>query len=435
MYYRARDSSASTFDGALRGVSIVGRRQDPRGATSPHTGRSHAAPTAASNSSGAGDDSCSICLGRLFSNNDPVAKIQVCDHHFHDACVRNWLQRPTLTPSCPTCRAEVPTLPKATSPSGTMTIQLGADVCPGYGPNTTCLEIIYSVPTGLQHSVRRRLASSWRVWRDGSALTTPPGPSFSQYHENPNTRYPGTTRRAYLPDNDDGRQLLKRLKVAFERGLTFDVGTSLTSGWHDQVVWNRAFDHKTSLHGGPYGFPDPNYLRTTNIQLNAIGIPDAASLPNQPLHHGEVVSYDAPQDLGPPVLMPGVLVPVPRQNAAIRSSQAANQQNHGHLVVETPSVTLPDAECSVCHEPLSRRDASQIILCNHVFHRSCILSCLSVAPRCPICRRTVGEPQGPSPSGSMTITCQRQKKCPGFGSATTVTVVYRIPSGIQEPVR
>jgi Ring finger domain len=176
-HYRARDSSSSMFAGALRCVAIVGGQQDsnntsssPLGAASTNSAHNHAAAvaTAANGNAGAGDDRCSICLGRFFTNNDPVTKIQSCGHHFHDTCIRNWLQQPALTPSCPTCRADVPMLPKPTSPSGTMTIQLGADVCPGYDPNTTTLEIIYSVPTGLQHSVRHNCTFSSRAGRDGS---------------------------------------------------------------------------------------------------------------------------------------------------------------------------------------------------------------------------------------------------------------------------
>jgi hypothetical protein len=120
---------------------------------------------------------------------------------------------------------------------------------------------------------------------------------------------------AYVPHNRQGRQLLKRLQAAFSEGLTFDIGTSLTSGQRDQVVWTRAFGHKTSLTGGTYGFPDPNYLETCNAQLDAIGVPSAADIPDQPLLDGAKVTYGAPQALGPPVLMPNALKVVERSGA------------------------------------------------------------------------------------------------------------------------
>jgi Ring finger domain len=165
IHYRARDATASSaFAGALRSVSIVGgqvqtqqQQPPPPPDSTQSSSNSNSTTTGAVGDGGDDydDDRCSICLGRFFTSNDPVTKVQSCGHPFHDACIRNWLQRQAQAPSCPSCRADVPTMPTPTSPSGTMTIQLlGTDVCPGYDANTTCLELIYSVPTGLQHSVR-----------------------------------------------------------------------------------------------------------------------------------------------------------------------------------------------------------------------------------------------------------------------------------------
>ena len=42
--------------------------------------------------------------------------------------------------------------------------------------------------------------------------------------------YSGTGRVAYLPDIDEGREVLALLIKAFERRLTFVVGTSVTTG-------------------------------------------------------------------------------------------------------------------------------------------------------------------------------------------------------------
>ena len=42
-----------------------------------------------------------------------------------------------------------------------------------------------------------------------------------EYHETEGKEFQGTARSAYLPDNDDGRRLLKRLKYAFSHGLIF----------------------------------------------------------------------------------------------------------------------------------------------------------------------------------------------------------------------
>lgn len=43
-------------------------------------------------------------------------------------------------------------------------------------------------------------------------------------------KYKGTHRTAYLPDNEEGRELLNLLKIAFQRKLIFTVGTSVTTG-------------------------------------------------------------------------------------------------------------------------------------------------------------------------------------------------------------
>ena len=64
----------------------------------------------------------------------------------------------------------------------------------------------------------------------------PSGTQMS-YHDNPNTRHSSKFVSAYLPNCNDGRELLKRLKFAFMRGLTFTVGTSATSGQTNQITW------------------------------------------------------------------------------------------------------------------------------------------------------------------------------------------------------
>ncbi|XP_077983239.1 uncharacterized protein LOC144438082 [Glandiceps talaboti] len=92
-------------------------------------------------------------------------------------------------------------------------------------------------------------------------------------HPNPGKRYSGTTRRAYLPANSEGQSVLKLLKRAFDMGLLFTIGKSVTTGQDNCVVWNDVH-HKTSKTGGParYGYPDPTYLRRVKEELAAKGI-------------------------------------------------------------------------------------------------------------------------------------------------------------------
>ena len=102
------------------------------------------------------------------------------------------------------------------------------------------------------------------------------GGKQKSYHPQPGKSYEGTIRVAYLPDdlNGDGRKLLKRLIYAFERGLTFMVGTSGTTNEDNVIVWSSVH-HKTSLSGGleRHGYPDLSYFINCNEELDALGVP------------------------------------------------------------------------------------------------------------------------------------------------------------------
>ena len=73
-------------------------------------------------------------------------------------------------------------------------------------------------------------------------------------------------------------QVLKLLKIAWERRLTFTIGTSVTTGAMDTVVWNE-IHHKTestSNYSG-HGYPDPNYLDNVLMELSLQGVEDPDS--------------------------------------------------------------------------------------------------------------------------------------------------------------
>lgn len=72
---------------------------------------------------------------------------------------------------------------------------------------------------------------------------------LQEKHPNPGRRFDGTRRTAYLPDNAEGNEVLKLLRIAFDRRLIFTVGTSRSSGIENQVTWND-IHHKTSTDGG-----------------------------------------------------------------------------------------------------------------------------------------------------------------------------------------
>ena len=85
--------------------------------------------------------------------------------------------------------------------------------------------------------------------------------------------YSGTKRRNYLPNTKRGREILGMLKIAFDRKLTFTVGTSVTTGKKNTVVWN-GIHHKSNVTGGPtkYGYPDDTYFDRVELELAEKGI-------------------------------------------------------------------------------------------------------------------------------------------------------------------
>jgi len=161
-----------------------------------------------------------------------------CVSAFHEECVLPWLDHKS---ECPICKQILGEL-RGDSPPGKMTWQFAKGSVPGYG-NRGIIEITYDIPSGIQ------------------------GPK----HPNPGARFTGTYRHAYLPDVPEGRKVLRLLKRAFDAGLTFTVGTSLTTGQSNTVVWS-GLHHKSTISGGPFGYPDPTYLQRIQEELKYKGI-------------------------------------------------------------------------------------------------------------------------------------------------------------------
>mmetsp|Transcript_507 Transcript_507/g.1248 ORF Transcript_507/g.1248 Transcript_507/m.1248 type:complete len:437 (-) Transcript_507:424-1734(-) len=166
-------------------------------------------------------------------------------HYFHAECIQKWFE---LKPKCPSCGhfygEEIGTQPL----EGTMLSQKSPSSLPGY-PDCGSIEISYHFPDGTQ------------------------GPE----HPSPGERYFGTSRSAYLPDNEQGRKCLKLLQQAFRNRVCFTVGTSLTTNRSNVVIWN-GIHHKTSRGGGPtcFGYPDPTYLNRLELELASKGVTEAS---------------------------------------------------------------------------------------------------------------------------------------------------------------
>ena len=190
-------------------------------------------------------DSCPVCFLSFADEMQDVATINHCGHTFHESCLRQAIS--FMGTRCPICRVVI-NEPVGKMPSGTMRIAVDPNMtCAGFPKGT--IVITYSIPSGVQ----------------------------MLYHMNPGETYSATERHAFLPLVQEGLELLVRLKYAFRHGLTFDVGTSLTTGKHNVVIWS-SIHHKTSLSGGAHGWPDPAFFLNCNEELDALGVPQPEEL-------------------------------------------------------------------------------------------------------------------------------------------------------------
>ena len=184
------------------------------------------------------NEDCPICLGP-YKEGGPLKGTGVCKHFFHEECIKACLKTDS---KCPVCR-EVIIKTLGPCPNGYMYVSKDPhSCCQGYN-DCSVIKIRYMVEPGVQ------------------------GPK----HPNPGKSFSGDYRQAFLPDNVEGRKVLELLKKAWMMRLTMTVGPSLSRGVNDVVTWND-IHHKTSLDGGPYGYPDNGYLQRVTEDMNALGI-------------------------------------------------------------------------------------------------------------------------------------------------------------------
>lgn len=194
---------------------------------------------------------CPICLEEMNMSDHNVVGLNIdgCNHCFHRHCIESCIQ---VTPRCPVCRKGI-VEPRGQSPSGSLLVKASTEICLGFeNQSTRSFVLTYSMRGGIQKC----------------------------YHPNPGKQYRGTVRTAYIPDVSDGRRLLKRLVYAFERGLTFMIGTSMTTGMENAITWS-SIHHKTNLYGGAqkHGYPDESYLMNCHEELDSLDVPyDPCSL-------------------------------------------------------------------------------------------------------------------------------------------------------------
>jgi hypothetical protein len=145
-------------------------------------------------------------------------------------------------PRCPLCNMSFND--KGPQPTASMTVTCEHADCEGYsGLGSVCLT--YNMPDGVQ---------------------TPLMPL-------PGTPYAGDERTAWLPRTYEGLIALRLLIQAFRLGHLFAVGTSLTTGEHNVVIWG-AVHQKTSRGGGAtsHGWDDPAYFSRLNDECRSVGV-------------------------------------------------------------------------------------------------------------------------------------------------------------------
>ena len=177
------------------------------------------------------NDSCAICLEDLKEG----IQLEKCNgHYFHRECIGRCLG---VSGKCPMCNKAY-IFQKGNQPEGYMKIFYDRQLKLG-NFDTGSIIIKYIFTDGIQ----------------------------ADNHPNPGIPYTGTIRQAFLPYNEKGTEVVEKLKLAFDRKLIFTIGTSLTSGLNNQIIWN-GIHHKTALEG-IYGYPDDDYLMRVSEELDA----------------------------------------------------------------------------------------------------------------------------------------------------------------------
>jgi len=157
------------------------------------------------------------------------------DHFFHDECLLSMMGSKEFI-KCPNCN-KLYGIMTGDQPFGIFTAKVINYKCSGYKENT--IQLYYEFPDGIING----------------------------------TSYKGTTRNAYLPNTKEGKEILALFKITFDRKLMYIIGTSVTTGENNVVVWNGVH-HKTNLDGGAqyFGYPDPTYFNRVKEEIAAKGI-------------------------------------------------------------------------------------------------------------------------------------------------------------------
>ena len=212
------------------------------------------------------DGNCVICIEPLIASNKDkdgskdsqsldetvgggfVFKLNSCLHVFHLCCAKAILDSNGNSDYfiCPICTATSGIRVGNQPDNGTMRVTKEKTYLPGFeGSSIGTILVTYNFTGGIQGS----------------------------NHPNPGQVYSASSfpRTAYFPDNEKGNEIVDLLRIAFDRRLVFTVGISITSGQSNVITWN-GIHHKTSRHGGPFGYPDDGYLDRVLAEIKEFGI-------------------------------------------------------------------------------------------------------------------------------------------------------------------
>lgn len=184
------------------------------------------------------EEKCTVCQFEFEATDHNIVSLSRCTgtHFFHAECIEDCRQN-KLFVKCPNCFIIYGKY-FGNMPHGTMTVNKDPTEVSGY-PGCGCIVVNYAFPSQSMGTVR----------------------------------VAGIQRTAYLPDNSEGNKVLTLLVRAFQSRITFRVGTSVTTGRENAIVWN-GIHHKTAVQGGTqyFGYPDPTYLERVTEELKAAGI-------------------------------------------------------------------------------------------------------------------------------------------------------------------
>lgn len=100
-----------------------------------------------------------------------------------------------------------------------------------------------------------------------------PGGRQGPRQPSPGANYTGTARHLYYPNTTEGHEGVALIKKAFLRGVLFVVGTSVTTGASNTVIFG-GIHLKTATTGGPtnHGYPDKDWLVRLKSECMTNGI-------------------------------------------------------------------------------------------------------------------------------------------------------------------